>query len=342
MTPPDGCEKKGGRKPASSAQPELEDHFIEVVSDHTAGDPQREEVLWTYLSSTEIAQRLAQRGTPVCCDTVRRLLAEFGLGRRQVEKTKTMGDAPHRNEQFENIARLKQEYEHGPNPIVSMDTKKKELLGEFFRAGKAYANGPNAAFDHDFPSYAEGKIIPHGLYDVRRNVGHITLGTSHDTSQFACDSLLLWWQRHGRRAWPRAQSLLLLCDGGGSNNCRHHIFKEDLQRVVNRIGIAIRVAHYPPHCSKYNPIEHRLFSHVTRAWSGVVFRTLDIVTQCLRRVWTSTGLKVTYAVLDKVYQLQRHASEQFLKSCPIQFDQRLPDWNYTIAPIPRNELKEVI
>jgi hypothetical protein len=289
-------------------------------------------VTWTYLSSTEIAQRLDRMGTPVGPDTVRGLLGEFGFRKRQAEKSKDMGEVPHRNEQFENIARLKQQYLDSPNPIISMDTKKKELLGEFFRAGQSWSDGVNSVFDHDFPSYADGKIIPHGLYDVKRNMGHITLGTSHDTSQFACDSVRLWWQRQIARAYPKAKSILLLCDGGGSNNCRHTIFKEDLQRLVNRIDIPIRVAHYPPHCSKYNPIEHRLFPHVTRAWSGVVFRTLDMVTKCLRRVWTRTGLKVTYAVLDKVYRLKRQATERFLASFPIQFESLLPNWNYTVVP----------
>jgi hypothetical protein len=314
------------------ALPALEDNFVAIVSNHTAGDPMREDVLWTCLSTTEIARELERLGTPICTDTVRGLLDEFGFHRHQAEKTKTLDSVPERNEQFENIARLKREYQDSPHPIVSMDSKKKEFLGELFRAGRAYANGPQAVLDHDFPSYATGKIIPHGLYDLKRNVGHLTLGTSHDTSQFACDSLHLWWQRHGRWAYPQATSILLLCDGGGSNNCRHYIFKEDLQRLVNRLGISIRVAHYPTHCSKYNPIEHRLFPHVTRAWSGVVFRTLQVVTECLRRVWTRTGLKLTYAVLDKAYQLKRAASPRFLDSFPIQFDAHLPDWNYTIVP----------
>jgi hypothetical protein len=312
--------------------PELKDNLIEVVRDHTAGDPMRQDVVWTYLSSTEIAQRLDRLGTSVSPDTVRGLLREFGFHKRQAEKTKTMGEVPFRNEQFENIARLKKKYFRSPNPILSMDTKKKEFLGEFFRSGQAYSTGPNGTFDHDFPSYADGKVIPHGLYDLKRNVGHITLGTSRDTSQFACDSFRLWWRRHGAGHYPDATSILLLCDGGGSNNCRHHIFKEDLQRLVNRIGIPIRVAHYPPHCSKYNPIEHRLFPHIARAWSGVVFRTLDIVIDGLRRVWTRGGLKVTYAVIDKIYQLKRQASERFLEAFTIQFAKYLPDWNYTVVP----------
>ena len=327
-----GCEKKGGRKKASLAMPTLEDNFVQVVSDHTAGDPVQEDVVWTYLTSTEIARQLKDLGTPVGPDTVRSLLEEFGFHKRQAEKTKTMGADPCRNEQFENIARLKEQYLDSPNPILSMDTKKKELVGELFRAGRGYANGPNAVFDHDFPSSAESKVIPHGLYDLKRNVGHITLGTSHDTSQFACDSLGLWWQRHGQRAYPWADSMLLLCDCGGSNNARHYIFKEDLQRLVNRIDIPIRVAHYPPHCSKYNPIEHRLFPHVARAWSGIIFRSLKIVVECLKRVWTSTGLKLTYATLPKTYSLKRQASADFLESFPIQFAKRLPAWNYTVIP----------
>jgi len=312
--------------------PDLKSNFVEVVHNHTAGDPMCEDVVWTYLSSTEIAQRLDQLGTPVSPDTVGSLLDAFGFHKRKAEKSKTMGETPFRNEQFENIACLKGEYLDSANPIVSMDTKKKEFLGEFFRAGQAYSNGPNRTFDHDFPSYAEGKIIPHGLYDLKRNAGHLTLGDSHDTSEFACDSFRLWWRRHGERHYPSAKSILLLCDGGGSNNCRHHIFKEDLQRLVNQIEVPIRMAHYPPHCSKYNPIEHRFFSHVTRAWSGLIFRTMQIVIDGLRRVWTSTGLKVTYAVVNKVYQLKRQTSQHFLEAYPIQFDDYLPDWNYTVVP----------
>jgi hypothetical protein len=314
--------------------PGLEDNLLEIVCDHTAGDPMREDVTWTYLSTTEIAQQLDERRTPVSNDTVRSLLKAFGFSRRQAEKTKVMGTVEFRNEQFENIAWLQQQYFAAGNPVISMDTKKKEHLGELFRPGRVWANGPNAVFDHDFPSYAQGVVIPHGLYDVGRDEGHITLGVSHDTSQFACDSVRLWWRRHGQRTYPDATSILLLCDGGGSNNCRHHVFKEDLQRLANVIGIPIRVAHYPTYCSKYNPIEHRLFPHITRAWSGVVFRSLEIVKCCVKRTWTSTGLKVTVAVLDKVYQLKRRASAAFLEASPIQFDEWLPDWNYTAVPMP--------
>jgi hypothetical protein len=292
----------------------------------------REDVMWTYLTAPQIASELAEWGTPVCDDTVRKLLDEYGFHRRKPEKTKTKDDVPHRNEQFENIARLKRKYLAAGLPVISMDSKKKEFIGELFRDGRVYANGPNAVLDHDYPSWAAGKFVPHGLYDVGRNVGHITLGFSHDTSQFACESFLRWWKRYGVRAYPGATSLLLLCDGGGSNNCRHHLFKEDLQRLVNAIGISIRVAHYPPYCSKYNPIEHRLFSQVTRAWSGLIFRTLDIVTAGLKRVSTRTGLKLTYNVLDKLYALKRTVSNNFLATRSFKRHKLLPDWNYTLAP----------
>jgi hypothetical protein len=330
--PKAASEKKGGRKASSASMPELEANFRAVVKDHTAGDPQRKDVVWTYLTPQEIAAGLTARGTPVCSKTARRLLRGFGFVRRQTRKKRAMGASPHRNAQFENIGCLKADYFDSDDPILSMDTKKKETLGNFSRKGSLYATGVVETLDHDFLSRAEGVVIPHGLYDFKRNLGHITLGFGHDTSELACDSLELWWQRHGRTAYPRAKSILLLCDGGGSNNAKHHIFKEDLQRLVNRIQIPIRVAHYPSYCSKYNPIEHRLFPHITRAWQGAVFYTLDLMKRLLTRVRTNTGLMVTVAVLKKVYHTQRHASDRFLAKYPIAFDWLLPQWNYTAVP----------
>ena len=325
-------EKKGGRKASVASMPELEGNFREVVEDHTAGDPQQEGVVWTYLTPREIAEGLADLGTPVCVDTARELMAEFGFVRRQAQKKLAMGASPYRNAQFENIGYLKADYFDSDDPILSMDTKKKEVLGNFARKGSLYSTGIVETFDHDFLTSAEGVVVPHGLYDVKRNLGHITLGFGHDTSELACDGLGLWWHRHGQNVYPRARSILLLCDGGGGNNAHHHIFKEDLQRLVNRIEIPIRVAHYPSYCSKYNPIEHRLFPHVTRAWQGAVFYTLDLMRRLLKRVHTRTGLKVTVAVIKKLYQTKRRASERFLQRYPIQFDRLLPNWNYTVVP----------
>ena len=325
-------EKKGGRKKASIASVELVENLREVVRDHTAGDPKQEDVVWTYLSPPEIAEQLKARGTPVCVDTVRDLLDELGFVQRKAQKRLAMGATPFRNEQFEKIARLKVEYLDSDNPIISMDTKKKEHLGNFYRDGRLYATDVIETLDHDFHSAADGLIIPHGLFDFKRNLGHITLGFSHDTGQFACDSLSLWWQRYGQTAYPKAKSILLLCDGGGSNNARHYIFKEDLQRLVNKIEIPIRVAHYPPYCSKYNPIEHRLFPHVTRALSGVVLKTVELVKKLIQRTHTSTGLKVTVGMLKKFYETKREATDRFLEAFPIHFDDFLPEWNYVVRP----------
>ena len=227
---------------------------------------------------------------------------------------------------------MKAEYLDSDNPIVSMDTKKKEHLGNLYRDGTLYTTGVIETLDHDFPSAASGLIIPHGLYDFKRNLGHITLGFTHDTSEFACDSLCLWWQRYGRLAYPKAKSILLLCDGGGSNNARHYIFKEDLQRLVNKIEMPIRVAHYPPYCSKYNPIEHRLFPHVTRALSGVILKSVDVVKNLIRRTRTRTGLNVTVAWLKKCYNTKREVTYRFLENLPILFDAFLPLWNYVVHP----------
>jgi hypothetical protein len=312
--------------------PALAANFHTVVKDHTAGDPQREEVVWTYLTPREIAAGLTELGTPVCIETARDLLAEFGFVRRQAQKKRAMGASPHRNAQFENIAGLKAAYEHSDDPILSMDSKKKEFVGNFSRKGSLYATGVAETFDHDFPSHASGVVIPHGLYDLKRNLGHITLGFGHDTSELACDSLYVWWQEQGQVSYPDALSILLLCDGGGSNNARHYIFKEDLQRLVNKIRIPIRVAHYPPYCSKYNPIEHRFFPHVTRAWQGAVFYTVELMQRLVARVRTSTGLKTTVTLLKKFYHHQRKASDRFLENFPIRFEPSLPEWNYTVVP----------
>jgi hypothetical protein len=218
-----------------------------------------------------------------------------------------------RNEQFEYIAALKANYQAAGNPIISMDTKKKEYLGNFYRSGSLYTTATITTYDHDFASFAEGVVIPHGLYDVQLNKGIINLGCSHDTSEFACDSLRQWWLSHGQSDYPQATSILLLCDGGGSNNCRHYLFKQDLQRLADELGLEIRVAHYPPYCSKYNPIEHRLFPHVTRACQGVIFSSLEVVKELMARTKTQQGLHVIVNVMDRVYQTGRKVALSFIE-----------------------------
>ena len=289
-------------------------------------------VLWTNLSLRELSRRLFELGTPASRRVIRRLLRQFKLGRRTARKKKTMGHHPDRNAQFENIARLRREYQDAGDPIVSIDTKKKELLGNFHRPGQAYSEQTVETFDHDFPSAGQGKLIPHGIYDLANQHAHINLNTSHDTGELCCDSIALWWEQHGRVAYPKTKRLLILCDGGGSNSATQYLFKEDLQRLANRLGLELRVAYYPPYCSKHNPIEHRVFPHVTRACQGVIFHTLDIAQQFIARTNTTTGLRVTVGLLEKVYATGRKYAENFKENMTILFDDHLPKWNYRAIP----------
>jgi hypothetical protein len=238
----------------------------------------------------------------------------------------------YRNAQFENIARLRAVHIAAGNPVISLDTKKKEYLGNFYRDGHLYTTEELQVYDHDFNSQAEGIVIPHGIYDVQRNTGYINLGTSHDTSEFACDCIRNWWNNQGRFEYPDATSILVLCDGGGSNNSRHYIFKQDLQALADELGIEIRIAHYPPYTSKYNPIEHRLFPHVTRACQGVVFNSVALVKELMEKTHTRQGLTVTVHIVDQVYQTGRKAAKGFKKTMRIVFDEFLPQWNYTAVP----------
>ena len=185
-------------------------------------------------------------------------------------------------------------------------------------------------FDHDWPSLATGVAIPHGLYDLKRNHGFVTLGTSHDTSEFACDSLRWWWQTYGRHDYPDATSLLLLCDGGGSKRSHTFLFKLDLARFAQETGLTVRVAHYPPYTSKYNPIEHRLFPHLTRACQGVIFTSLELVQELMAKASTRTGLRVTVNILKKVYQTGRQVAADVKEQIRLVRDEALANWNYII------------
>lgn len=289
-------------------------------------------VLWTNLSLRDLSQRLATMGTPASRRTIRRALRGLKIGRRTARKKKSMGHHPDRNAQFENIASLRREYESAGDPVISVDTKKKELLGNFHRGGTTYTSQTVETFDHDFPKAGSGKLIPHGIFDVLRNQASIHLNTSHDTGELCCDSIALWWQEHGRAAYPQAKRLLILCDGGGSNSATQYLFKDDLQRLADRLGIELRVAHYPPYCSKHNPIEHKVFPHITRACRGVIFHTVETARQFIARAKTNTGLRVTVSLLEKVYSTGRKCRDGFRTAMKILFDAHLPKWNYRALP----------
>lgn len=206
------------------------------------------------------------------------------------------------------------------------------MIGKFSRPGMLYTQAVVKTFDHDWPSSAEAIIFPHGVYDLKRNHGFITLGTSHDTSEFACDSLRWWWNEYGQADYPKAHSWLLLCDGGGSNRSNTYVFKLELSKLVRETGVEVRVAHYPPYTSKYNPIEHRLFPHLTRACQGMILTSVGLVEELMAQTTTKTGLRVRVQITNKVYETGRRVTADVKEQIRVVFDEELPQWNYRIIP----------
>jgi hypothetical protein len=292
----------------------------------------REDVKWTNMSRRKISCKLDAMGTSAGRNVVSQLLYEHGYRRRKPQKKQTMKQHADRNAQFENIAKLKKEYIDAGFPVISIDTKKKELLGSFYRDGVTDAVEPTIVNDHDFPSCSNGKLIPHGIYDIQKNEASLHLNTGCDTSEFSCESIELWWQEEGKKHYQNEKDLLILSDGGGSNSASSYLFKEDLQALSCRLGLRIRMAHYPSYCSKYNPIEHRLFPHVTRSCKGVPLETIDTAKHYMEKTETTKGLKVVVRIIDKIFKTGRKYAKDFKQSLTIEFDDFLPKWNYTAVP----------
>jgi hypothetical protein len=303
------------------------------VEEHTAGSPVNPDIRWTNRSPRDIANELLDFGFSLCPETVRRMLREdLGLGLRQAVKNETHCNYPFREEQFDYIAELRERFHFWDRPVLSIDTKLKEKLGDFFRAGTAWTDGYVPAPDHDFPTRATGKLVPYGVYDVGRNEGLMMLSTSADTAELACDSVRRWWHRLGKWHYGNCSQLLLLCDCGGSNSNRQYLFKQSIKHLAMRLGLTIRVAHYPPGCSKYNPIERRMFCHVSRSLQGVTLDSIDTAAHFIGQTSTSTGLSVIVEKARKIYQAAQKATERFLNHMPILFDDHRPDLNYYATP----------
>ena len=237
-----------------------------------------------------------------------------------------------RNAQFENIARLKREYLGSAYPIVSIDTKKKELIGDFYRDGRLGRQGTIEINDHDFPSIASGVVIPHGIYDVGRNRGFVHLNTSHDTSELACDSIAPWWEEQGRAVYPGATSILLLCDGGGSNSATQYLFKEDLQGLVDRLGHRDPGGALPAVLLEVQPDRASAVPARDAGLPGGDLPDVETVKHFMEKAGTSTGLEVTVDILEKVYETGRKYAAGFKETMKIVFDELLPKWNYRAVP----------
>lgn len=327
----------GGRKRRIDQDPKIDDDFRKVLVEHTAGSPTEEALIWTDLTKTEIVHLMQERGSYTSVHIVDQLLDRHDYHRREALRMEPLSRHPDRNAQFETIARLKGEYLDSPDPILSIDLKSRELLGNFFRRGSLLTRRTIRVFDHDYAEFAQGVVLPHGIYDLKLNRGYIHLGNSHDTSEFGCDNLQDWWARFGRAAYPEAKSILVLCDGGGSNpadndNGQAHLFRADMQRLVNALGLEVRMAHYPPYASKYNPIEHRLFPHLTRVCRGVIFHNIGVVAGLMRKASTRTGLSVVVDIVDKVYMTGRKVTQATKDAMNVVRDAVLPRWNYRILP----------
>jgi hypothetical protein len=307
----------------------------ELVEPETAGDPMSDQK-WVRSSLRQLSEDLKEAGHPASPPTVGRLLDKLGYA-LHVNAKKIEARAVHadRNEQFEYIAAQRQAFEAAGLPIISVDTKKKELIGNFKNAGRAWSKGAEAVNVHDFPQEALGRAVPYGIYDLIHNRGTIYVGSSADTAQFAVDAIARWWESEGRPAFPGAPELLILADGGGSNGWLPRLWKQQLQaRLSDQLGLAVTVCHYPTGCSKWNPIEHRLFGPISVNWAGKPLRTWDTLLAYIHGTETGAGLKVNAFLQNGVYNTGQSVSDAEMKALNLERHTVCPNWNYTIRPRP--------
>jgi hypothetical protein len=305
--------------------------LLTILTSYTAGDPMDSDVLWTNLTLKQIQEKLKDYYISVSCPVIKRLLKACGFVKRKMRKCKTMKEVENRNMQFEYIAKLRKRFIHKMLPILSIDTKKKEMLGNFYREGRAFCKKALGVSDHDFSSFSEGIAVPHGIYDVSKNICYLSIGTNKDTAEFVKDNIEYHWNSSIKKDYPNAKKMLILCDGGGSNSSSHYVVKEQLKQLAENLQIQIVVAHYPPYCSKWNPIEHRAFSYISKKWQGHVFKNHRKIKELAEQTTTKTGFSVKAHINTKIYQTGKKASEEFLKTMPVIFNKALPKWNYKFS-----------
>ena len=303
-----------------------------ALTHDVAGDPITG-VRWTRRTTEKIATELATLGIQVCPRTVARILKHLGYRLRVNHKRVSAGSGPDRDEQFQHIAAQRLRFAERGLPIISIDTKKRELVGNFKNHGTTWERSPHAVNDHDFRSQADGIAIPYGIYDLSANRGFVVVGTSHDTPDFAADNLLRWWQAEGLQHYPRARELLVLADSGGSNSPRIRCFKYALQtRLVDPHRLKVTVCHYPAGASKWNPIDHRLFSEISKNWAGVPLRDYATILNHIHTTTTDTGLSVVAQLVEQEYPTGVRIADAEFASIALQPHQTQPLRNYTICP----------
>lgn len=292
-----------------------------------------EKIKWVKVTKHEISIGMKKMGISASRNIIGKLLRKHGFVKRKIQKKKATGIFKNRDEQFSNIEKIKKKFMSSDNPILSIDTKKKEKIGNLHRPGEVYCTQAIESYDHDYPYLAEGVLVPHGVYDMKRNEALINICNKNETADFVCDSIKTWWKKMGQKHYKNATEILIYCDAGGANSYRHHVFKLALQKLVNSIKIPIRICHYPPYASKWNPIEHRVFPHITRAMEGVKIESVDDAKNLIKKTKTASGLKVLVSTTKKIYQKGKKVAKEMLEKINLKKHGNLGQLNYTVAPV---------
>lgn len=329
-----GVRKPGaGRKKTVCTQPGLLCDLDKLVEPSSRGDPESP-LRWTCKSARKLAYTLCERGYSVSHETVANLLHELGYSLQANRKTLEGSSHRDRDAQFHYINASVASFQSGAQPTISVDTKKKENIGDFKNNGKEYSpkGEPTKVSTHDFPDKRLGKVVPYGVYDIGSNKGWVSVGISGDTAEFAVNTIRAWWYKMGIQFYPKARDLLITADCGGSNGYRVRLWKYELQQLADEINLTIHIRHFPPGTSKWNKIEHRLFSYISKNWRGRPLISQEAVVNLIGSTRTQTGLKV-YAVLDEnQYETGRKISDDEIASLSIRGDEFHPEWNYTLSP----------
>ena len=323
----------GGRKPLGAHDPHLVRALETLVDPVTRGDPMSL-LRWTCKSAAKLAVALQTQGHAVSERTVNRLLHDLGYSLQSNRKTLEGRAHPDRDAQFQYINRRAKAFQKQGQPVVSVDTKKKELVGQFRNGGHEWhpQGQPEEVEVHDFPDKVMGKVIPYGVYDEATNTGWVSVGIDHDTAEFAVETVRRWWQHMGSQVYPQAKRLLITADGGGSNGSRCRLWKVELQRLADEIGLRISVCHFPPGTSKWNKIEHRMFCHITENWRGRPLVSREVVVNLIGHTTTQTGLAIRSALDENRYPTGREVTTQQMESLSMKQDKFHGEWNYTIQP----------
>jgi hypothetical protein len=323
----------GGRKPLTQSDPGVLDALERLIDPATRGDPMSP-LRWTCKSTDNLAAELTRQNHPVSDRTVAMLLKQQGYSLQANRKTREGASHPDRNAQFEYINRQVMAYQKRQQPVISVDTKKKELVGEFKNAGEEWQpkGQPEKVKVHDFPDKQQGKAIPYGVYDLACNEGWVSVGIDHDTAEFACASILRWWNEMGLARFPRASELLITADGGGSNSSRNRLWKKSLQSLANETGLILKVCHFPPGTSKWNKIEHRLFCFITKNWRGRPLTTYEVIVNLIASTTTKTGLVVRAALDSRQYETGIKVTDEELQHLSLTPEKFHGNWNYSIKP----------